>query len=140
MTAINSTTANTVITFGDLYAAVEARKAARSYWGRGVQAYALYLLDNRENISSKPIENRDHLRRTVLNGADNWEEYSWGGCAYIYDADIAEQLCTPSELKRTDHGRLRPNRREAWLDTQARALYQAEQVLIRAYYRLLAQM
>lgn len=35
------------------------------------------------------------------------------------------RLCTPSELRRTHNGERRPNSREEWLDTQARALYQA---------------
>ena len=43
----------------------------------------------------------------------------------IYNEDIAERLCTPSELKKTRHGERRPNAREEWLDTQARALFQA---------------
>ena len=61
----------------------------------------------------------------LLNGADDWKQYSWGGCSFIYDGQIAENLATPSELKRTDDGRLKPNKNEEWLDTQARALYQA---------------
>lgn len=43
----------------------------------------------------------------------------------IYDSDIAERLCNPSELKKTRNGERRPNGREEWLDTQARALFQA---------------
>ena len=61
----------------------------------------------------------------MLNGAQNWSEYSWGGSALICNGDIAERLCTPSELKKTRNGERRPNSREEWLDTQARALYKA---------------
>lgn len=43
----------------------------------------------------------------------------------IYNSDIAARLCCPSELKRTRNGDRRPNSREEWLDTQARALFQA---------------
>ena len=43
----------------------------------------------------------------------------------IYDSDIAERLCTPSELKKTRNGERKPNSREEWLDVQARALRQA---------------
>lgn len=39
--------------------------------------------------------------------------------------DIAELLCSPSELKRKKYGERRPNSREEWLDVQARALAQA---------------
>ena len=73
------------------------------------------------------------LKAWMLNGATDWREYSWGGCSLIYDGDIAERLCTPSELKKTRGGERRPNSREEWLDTQARALYQACNRIIRIY-------
>lgn len=69
----------------------------------------------------------------MMNGAKNWKEYSYGGCALIYDKDIAETLCTPSELKRKRGGELQPNSTETWLDVQARALYQASRVAVWAY-------
>ena len=65
------------------------------------------------------------VRAALLNGAADWSQYSWGGCSLIYDSDIAERLCSPSELKKTRNGERRPNSREEWLDTQARALFQA---------------
>lgn len=43
----------------------------------------------------------------------------------IYDREIAETLCTPSELRRTDYGRKDPNARETWMDVQVRAHVQA---------------
>lgn len=61
----------------------------------------------------------------MLNGASDWKEYSYGGCAYVYNEDIMKQLCTPSEIKRKRNGELNPNSRETWLDVQARALYWA---------------
>lgn len=96
----------------------------RSAWDRAVNAYALDLLDdlNKEN----PI-----TKETLLNGADNWREYSWGGCSLIYNADIAERVCTPSELKKRKGGECRPNSREEWLDVQARALSQATTLILR---------
>ena len=107
----------------------------RSAWNKGVKDYALrFLEDFREwgytgrdicpNASAK-ICNRALLEKTLLNGAENWNQYSWGGCALIYDEDIAKALCNPSELKKTHNGALRPNKREEWLDVQARALFQA---------------
>ena len=69
----------------------------------------------------------------MLNGAQDWEQYSWGGSALIYDGDIAERLCCPSELKKTRNGERRPNSREEWLDVQARALYQASSRVVNAY-------
>lgn len=55
-----------------------------------------------------------------------------GGCACIFDSDIAERLCTQSELKRCDYGRLRPNSEEYWLDVQARALFQSYNLIVSA--------
>lgn len=114
--------------------ALEARKE-RSAWERGVQAYAVDLVDNLQGRAA--YEGRtpapEEVREWLLNGARNWSEYSWGGSALIYDGDIAANLCTPSELKRTRNGDRRPNSREEWLDVQARALFQAANRVVKAY-------
>lgn len=113
--------------YSEIKKELEARKD-RSAWSRGVNAYALELLEELRERAS--YEGRDpkpgkECREWMLNGAQNWNEYSWGGSALIYNGDIAERLCTPSELKKTRNGERRPNSREEWLDTQARALYHA---------------
>lgn len=113
-------------------------KPVRSAWNRGVKSYAVDLLDElAENIQSGYIDPADLespalLKKALLNGAADWAQYSWGGCSLIYDGDIAERLCTPSELKRKRGGDLQPNSRETWLDVQARALYQAARWIINA--------
>lgn len=110
---------------------LEARKD-RSAWSKGVTAYAIELVEQLEEaaeggyLDATDLTAPRMLRKALLNGADDWSAYSWGGCSLIYDSDIAERLCCPSELKRTRNGERRPNSREAWLDTQARALSQAE--------------
>ena len=107
----------------------------RSAWNTGVKAYALELVDELEEILSyneDALCNERMLSKALLNGASSWNEYSWGGCSLIYDREIAERLCNASELKRTRNGERKPNSREEWLDTQARALYQAEQLIIKA--------
>lgn len=117
----------------DLRVEIRNRKhfTLRSAWDKGVTIYADELVDtleeaieggffDAENIVSAPM-----VARALLNGASGWREYSWGGCSLIYDMDIAKRLCNPTELKRTDNGRRRPNKNEEWLDVQARALYQA---------------
>ena len=114
---------------------LEARKE-RSAWGRGVQAYAVDLVDNlkeRAAYEGRNPEPGKECREWMLNGAQDWNQYSWGGSSLIYDGDIAERLCTPSELKRTRHGERRPNGREEWLDVQARALHQAASRVAIAY-------
>ncbi len=100
----------------------------RSAWNKGVTKYAIDLIDyaiNNIEYFTGDIAKRADVEEFLLNGACNWSQYSWGGCALIYDSDIAKMLCTPSELKKTRNGERRPNSQEEWLDTQARALYQA---------------
>lgn len=114
--------------------AIEASKE-RSAWGRGVQAYAVDLVENLQERAA--YEDRtpapEEVREWLLNGARSWSEYSWGGSALIYNGDIAERLCSPSELKKTRNGDRLPNSREEWLDVQARALHQAANRVIKAY-------
>lgn len=108
----------------------------RSAWGRGVNVYALELVEELEERAAYEGRNPQpgkECREWMLNGAADWSQYSWGGSSLIYDGDIAERLCTPSELKKTRHGERRPNSREEWLDVQARALFQACNRVSRLY-------
>lgn len=99
---------------------------ARSAWKRGVKEYAL------EKVESADVElTPENAKAILLNGAKDWNQYSYGGCSYVYNADIAERLCTPSELKKKKCGDLQPNARETWLDVQARALFQAFRLINR---------
>lgn len=98
----------------------------RSAWDKGVTLYALELVESLEELESYNGEEFQRItEKDMLNGASDWNAYSWGGCSLIYNSDIAERLCNSSELKKTRNGERRPNSREEWLDTQARALYQA---------------
>ena len=103
----------------DIITELQNRKD-RSAWDKGVTGYAMDLLEQSEHDEITRYSEKD-----LLNGADSWNQYSYGGCAAIYDADIAAALCSPSELKRKRGGELQPNSRESWLDVQARALTQA---------------
>ena len=102
-------------------AALITAMPARSAWRRGVKAYALEMVENAEGQLAAVAD----LKKELLNGARTWKEYSEGGCALIYDSEIAELLCSPSEYRRTRDGERAPNSRETWLDVQARALGQA---------------
>lgn len=100
----------------------------RTAWEKGVTKYAVNLVDwaiNELDSFTGAVSDHVEFDYFLLNGAQSWTEFSWGGSALIYDSDIAETLCTPSELKKTRHGERRPNSREEWLDVQARALSQA---------------
>ena len=109
---------------------LEQRKD-RSALSRGVTVYALEMVEQLAEAAEGGYIDADDLlaprmlRKALLNGADDWSAYSWGGSSLIYNGDIAARLCCPSELKRTRNGERRPNSREEWLDTQARALFQA---------------
>ena len=113
-------------------------KPARSAWASGKKAYALELLESLEEgidggyIDPEDLDSPALLEKALLNGASNWSQYSLGGCSLCYDGQIAERLCTPSELKRKRGGDLQPNSRETWLDVQARALSQAANCIINA--------
>ena len=102
---------------------------ARSAWSKGVKLYALELIE--EMPDDQEFYGSPADKKELLNGADNWQRYSEGGCSLIYDGDIAGRLCNPSEYKRTKEGQNPPNARECWLDVQARALYQANRLICR---------
>jgi|TARA_R100000479_G_scaffold149429_1_gene84965 hypothetical protein len=111
----------------------------RSAWEKGVKGYAIDLLEalnERGHSEDSRLNQYDHIELvvselTLLNGASNWSEYSYGGCALIYDSDIAEALCTPSELKARKGGDWQPSKNETWLDVQARALGQACRLILK---------
>lgn len=100
----------------------------RSAWDKGVTAYAIELVEE--------LDTEEVTREKLLNGATDWYQYSWGGCSLIYNCDIAERLCSPSELKKRNGGDWRPNNHEEWLDVQARALLQACNRIMRIVRKL----
>ena len=114
-----------------MVAIVESRKE-RSAWGKGVKLYALELLEYLETGIEEnwidpevALSTGGLLLKSLLNGATDWETYSEGGCALVYNKDIAERLCTVTELKKTANGLKAPNKVESWIDVQTRALIQA---------------
>ena len=120
----------------DLLSAIQSISAGRSAWSRAVHTYAVELVEALD--SDADLSNENLLNKAMLNGAADWQQYSEGGCALIYDADIAERVCSPSELKRCRGGERQPNARETWLECQARALWQAASLVRRAYSKAAA--
>ena len=103
-------------------------KRVRSWWDKGVLVYAFELLDGyneRKSYDGREAKDLTEAKEWMLNGAFGWCEYSWAGCSLCYNYQIAERLCTPSELAKKRYGSKKPNRAEEWLDVQARALGQA---------------
>lgn len=107
---------------------------SRSAWKKGVKTYAHMLLDSLEDWSY--LNEFTISEEAVLNGAPSWDEWSWGGCGLIYNYQIAELLCNPTELKKTKGGEKDPNPRESWLDVQARAARQAWWMIERAIQKI----
>lgn len=105
---------------------------SRSAWQKGVKSYAVELLENVISWADCGDEIPEKItEKYILNGAESWQKFSYGGCSLCYNEQIAERLCTPSELKRKRGGLLEPNSREKWVDVQARALFQAWKLIKR---------
>lgn len=110
-----------------LYDALE-QVSCRSAWDRGVREYAqnlLYWADMDTTPMDEFPTSRAELKDIFLNGATDWEQFTWSGMGLCYDKAIAETFCSPSEFKKTKEGALRPNKDEEWLDVEARGAYQA---------------
>ena len=118
---------------------VEQTKTS-SAWERGVKEYAEELLEELAEaveggyVDESDLSNRRLFEKAMLNGAGSWEQFSEGGCSLCYDGQIAERLCAPWELRKTDHGRKDPNPRENWIAVQTRALHQAAHLILAAAF------
>lgn len=122
----------------------KAMNGRQSAWTKGVTLYALDILSTIEEETGRCylILTDDNKLDNVHNGItvdlnictrypfDAWLSYSRGGSALIYNREIAERLCTPSELKRAEkNGFFKANSREDWIDCQGRALFQAGEMI-----------
>ena len=111
----------------------------RSAWKRGVKEYTDELLDNLEEkaqINERLPKDEKELKEWMLNGAMDCKDYSYKYCSLKYNRQIAERLCTPSEFRKKDGGRLAPSRHDNWFNEQAKALNYAY-LRIKDKFRLL---
>ena len=133
--------------FDQLRKLVYSVSPTNSAWTKGVADFAddmIFQLKEYEEEEPGFIDTIDikepgwskKLEEVLLNGARDWEQFSRGGNGLVYNEAIAKALCSPSELRKTDGGRRRPNAREDWLDVEARALYQAFLRVEKAFKRL----
>ena len=123
---MKTTTANAATIPAAILDELNARKC-RGTWDNAVNAYAVELVESLDDWDKQP-ENVAELREMLLNGAPDWSAYSWGGSSLVYNWDIAERLCTPSELRRLTrkNGTINDSPRGVHLlEHQARALSQA---------------
>ena len=86
----------------------EKEQTTRGTYNKGLYLYALELVDNIGDHYASTQEQRDNLqnidrdtlKELALNGAEDWGQYSWGGCSLCYNYDILERLFCPSMVKR----------------------------------------
>ena len=120
----------------DLLKKVESVKV-RGAWNNGVKEYAVYLLGNcLANSDYAEIKNLAELKAVLLNGANDWRQYSYGGMGYVSGEIICRALCSPSEYRRLHYkegGVKQPNKNETWCDVEAQALFQAWELIKRVY-------
>ena len=114
------------MTRDELLKALDELPTPRSAWSRAVHQYAREMV---ADLDASTVLTRDTARRVVLNGAADARAFSEGGCTLIYNSDIAERVCTPSELRRARGGDLPPSRHETWLDVHTRAIRRALEVI-----------
>lgn len=127
-------------TINTLRKEVEAINNGRSKWRRAIKEDALDIIDSMQealNINDTDTlpESVQELKAIALNGAEDWKQYSWGGCALVYNDTIKAHYLTDSEIRR--------HRGEIFegmhlLDLQAWALLQAWQMVLDAFRRIRA--
>lgn len=108
-----------------IHADIDRLKMRKSAWSNGVKQYMHDFIDYDFTLFVKLTNSKDfkEFEHVLLNGADNWGHYSWGGCSLCYNYDILERLCPASIIKKYENSSM-VNGVEL-LDIQARALKQA---------------
>lgn len=103
----------------------------RSAWSRGVNLYALDILDSmaeRADWYYSIYEEYPKMSESfALNGASDWRHYAEGGNGLIYTYKIVGRLCTPGEIRKYNDGKFRNIN---FIEVEARALYQAFRVIV----------
>ena len=69
----------------------ELEKKEKKAKSKRQKTIVLYAYDLLENIDADYLEPKT-LKKELLNGAENFKQYSYCGNALIYDADILERL------------------------------------------------
>lgn len=87
----------------------EEEKKARGTYNKAIYQYAFELVDNiADNYRTtaeelKHLENITNLKEKSLNGASDWEQYSWGGCSLCYNYDILHRLFCKSIVEKYEN-------------------------------------
>lgn len=115
----------------DLRTYISETERKRGQWNKATAYYADFLLDSYIEICKWYADQNEAIPAlsldTVLNGASGWHQYSYGGCALVYNGDIAKVVFTPAQFAKWEQGR--KVTAEPLLDIQARALAAGWRVL-----------
>lgn len=103
----------------------QQQKQARGTYQKAIFQYAFELCDNIANNYTTTAEELEltNLKERALNGASDWEQYSWGGCSLCYNYDILSRLFCKSIVKKYENADSVRGRH--LLDYQANALAKA---------------
>lgn len=107
----------------------EEQKKARGAYNKAIYQYIFELVDNiADNYITtadelEHLENITNLKERALNGAENWTQYSWGGCSLCYNYDILKRLFCKSIVEKYKNADTVRGRH--LLDYQASALSRA---------------
>lgn len=107
----------------------EEQKKAKGTYQKAICQYAFELCENIADDYTTTAEELEHLenitnlKERALNGASDWEQYSWGGSSLCYNYDILTRLFCPSLVKKYQYTDTIRGRH--LLDYQASALARA---------------
>lgn len=73
------------------------RKKGRSTWARAVNDYTIEIVEAVDDVDWSTLTNRE-IESTLLNGNDDWQQYSYSGCALISNYDIIVRLWQSCQL------------------------------------------
>lgn len=115
----------------DMRCYISETERKRGQWNKATAYYADFLLDSYIEICKWCADQNAAIPALsldlVLNGASGWHQYSYGGCALVYDGDIAKVVFTPAQFAKWEQGR--KVTAEPLLGIQARALAAGWRVL-----------
>lgn len=134
-------------TWKDLYEQLDREhQKQRSRWEKGVFEIATIIVDgvicNNDYGDFCLPKTWTETEITLLSGAKNWTQYVEGGCALVYNHEIAHTLLTPAERKRWERnpdfvpGHVKEGM--TMLELEIRAAYQAAHIIEKAYQELKA--
>lgn len=114
--------------------ALESVKNGRSHWDKCVKSDAIDLINELISDGITEVENTTLLKKSLLNGAENWQHYSRIGNGLCYNYDLAKYYLTPSEFKKWENAKSGFWDELDLLEVQGRALYQANNLINMVIY------